>query len=385
MYNFKRIAALGLAMTMVVGSSVTAFATDTNQDVTAKVDTAKEVIGTGSEVYIDKNIMKVTMPTDAAIATFFDYKLDPQGLIAESKSFAGTAITGTATGIVFLNQANGKATISNTSDTFKITNKSSIPVDLGVEVKLEAAATTPMDVDLASTTSDFSRKDNTVDDTTKAFYLGLKATNDIERPLSGTAIEPNAILLSGASQYATTWDSSANKYVYAAKDNAKFSDFTFNLTGSINKALGNDTWAEITGDVGGAGRTPTLKNPPKVSLKVTLLPVADPLAATLKWASVTTNGAKVDVLTVAKTGAASGKGGFVAADVEKLYVNGREIATANYTVDDNGFINISLEKIYANYYADWADAAAAKKTSVKSLIKNVKTTADDKPTFYGEL
>lgn len=381
MYNFKKIAALGLVMTMALGSSLTAFATDTNQDVTAKVDTAKEVIGTGSEVYIDKNIMKVTMPTDAAIATFFDYKLDPQGLIAESKSFAGTAITGTATGIVFLNQASGKATISNTSDTFKITNKSSIPVDLGVEVKLEAAAATPMDITLASTTSDFS----TTADAEKAFYLGLKATNDIERPLSGTAIEPNAILLSGASQYATTWDSSANKYVYAAKDNAKFSDFTFNLTGSINKALGNDTWATITGDVGGAGRTPTLKNPPKVSLKVTLLPVADPLAATLKWASVTTNGAKVDVLTVAKTGAASGKGGFVAADVEKLYVNGREIATADYTVDDNGFINITLEKIYANYYADWADAATTKKTSVKSLIKNVKTTADDKPTFYGEL
>lgn len=381
MYNFKRIAALGLAMTMVVGSSVTAFATDTNQDVTAKVDTAKEVIGTGSEVYIDKNIMKVTMPTDAAIATFFDYKLDPQGLIAESKSFAGTAITGTATGIVFLNQANGKATISNTSDTFKITNKSSIPVDLGVEVKLEAAATTPMDITLASTTSDFSATGDDV----KAFYLGLKATNDIERPLSGTAIKPNAILLSGASQYATTWDTSTNKYVYAAKDNAKFSDFTFNLTGSINKALGNDTWATITGDVGGAGRTPTLKNPPKVSLKVTLLPVADPLAATLKWASVTTNGAKVDVLQIAKTGAATGKGGFVAADVEKLYVNGREIATADYTVDDNGYITVALEKIYANYYADWADAAAAKKTSVKSLIKNVKTTATSKPTFYGEL
>jgi hypothetical protein len=384
MYNFKRIAALGLAMTMVLGSSLTAFASEaTSQDVTGKVTTAKEVIGTGSEEYIDKNIMKVTMPTDAAIAKFFDYKLDPQGLIAEAKSYAGTAITGTATGIVFLNQASGKATISNTSDTFKITNKSSIPVDLGVEVKLEAAASSAMDVDLVSTTSDFSGSG----DSAKAIYLGLKATNDIERALSGTAITPNAVLLSGASQYATTWDATANKYVYAAKDNAKFSDFTFNLTGAINKTLGNDTWASITGDVGGAGRTPTLKNPPKVSLKITLLPVADPLSATLKWASVTTNGTKVDVLTVAKKDAASGKGGFVAADVEALYVNGREITSANYTIDENGFINITLEKIYANYYTDWAaeTATTAKKNSVKSLIKNVKTTADDKPTFYGEL
>lgn len=385
MYNFKRIAALGLAMTMVVGSSVTAFATspslDGDGDINAKVADGVEVVGTGTEEYIDKNIMKVTMPTDAAIATFFDYKLDPQGIIAEAKSYAGTAITGTATGIVFLNQANGKATISNTSDTFTITNKSSIPVDLGVTVKLEAASSDALDVDLASTTSDFS----TTADAAKAFYLGLKATNDIERPLSGTAITPNAVLLSGASQYETKYDGSA--YVYAAKANAKFSDFTFNLTGAINKSLGNETWVDIEGEVGAADREIKPKNPPKVSLKVTLTPIADPLAATMKWASVTTNNGKVDVLQIAKTGAASGKGGFVSADVTKVYVNGRDTA---FTVDqETGYINVTLEAIYGNYYdvatAPFADAAAATKTAVKALIKNVKTTATSKPTFYGQL
>jgi hypothetical protein len=318
--------------------------------------------------------MKVTMPTNTAIATFFDYKLDPQGLIAEAKSYGSTAVTGTATGIVFLNQANGKATISNTSDTFTITNKSSIPVDLGVEVGLSGG-----DITAISATSDFSG-----DDATNAIYLGLKATNDIEHALSTTDTHYDALLLSGASQYATTYDTTAKKYVYAAKDNAKFSDFTFNLTGAINKSLGSDTWATISGDVGASGRTVTPKTPPVVKLKVTLAPVADPLPATMKWASVTTNNGKEDVLQIAKTGAASGKGGFVKdVDATKVYVNGRDTA---FTIDDNGFINVTLQAIYANYYSTaWTDATAATKTAVKALIKNVKTTATSKPTFYGQL
>ena len=382
MYNFKRIAALGLAMTMALGSSLTAFASDSS-DVTKPVTTPKEVVGTGEEVYVDKNIMKVTMPTDAAIANFFDYKLDPQGLIAEAKSYGSTPITGTATGIVFLNQASGKAVISNTSDPFKITNKSSIPVDLGVKVSL-TAANDGLAVNLASTTSDFKKDDEAgIDDSSKAFYLGLKATNDIERALSGTEKDYNAVLLSGASQYETKFEGGA--YKYAEKTNAKFSDFTFTLTGTINKNLGSDTWVTVSGDFD-QGRTVTAKNPPVVKLKVTLAPVADPLPVTLKWASVTTSGTKTDVLQIGKTSAPSNKGGFVAADVAKLYVNGREIASGDYTVDaDTGYITVELEKIYANYYSDWATATAAQKSAVKSLIKNVKTTASSKPTFYGEL
>ena len=375
MYNFKKIAALGLAFTMVIGSSVTAFATDTEQTISAKSTADTAVVGTGSEEYIDKNIMKVTMPTTAAIAKFFDYKLDPQGLIAEAKNYAGTEITGTATGIVFKNEKSGKFSISNTSDVFTITNKSSIPVDMSVKVQLTGG-----DNDItASTTSDFSGSD-----ATKAIYLGLKATNDVERALSTDEESYDATLLSGASQYKVTYAS--NAYTYAAIDNAKFKDFTFTVTGAINTSLSSDTWATITGDVGGTGRTPTKKTPPVINIKLQFNPVEDPFAATLKWSSVTENGAKVDVLTVAKKDAASGKGGFVSGDVAKVYVNGREITSSDYSLDDNGFINIKLEKLFPGYSSkSWSDAVAADKTAVKNLIKSVKTTADDKPTFYGEL
>ena len=102
MYNFKKIAALGLAFTMVIGSTVTAFASDPapDPDVTANMASAKEITGTGTEDYVNKNVMKVTLPTEDRMNAIFDYRLDPQGLIAKSKNYAGTAVTGTATGVV---------------------------------------------------------------------------------------------------------------------------------------------------------------------------------------------------------------------------------------------------------------------------------------------
>ena len=367
MYNFKRIAALGLAFTMVLGSGVTAFAED--NDVTANQSSATEITGTGTEDYVNKNVMKVTLPTADRMNEIFDYRLDPQGLIAKSKSYAGTAVTGTATGMVFLNTANGKNTISNTSDPLTITNKSSIPVDMSVEVKL-TAADSGLALTTVSDTSDF--KDADGDDNGKAIYLGLKATNDVERALSGTAITPDTTLLSGESQYTAAWNT--DKYEWAPIASPKWKDYTFTVTGAINTALENSTWATVS-DAG----VVTTKNPPVITLKVKLTAVKDALPVTVKW---TTDSSKNDILQVAKTSAATGKGGFVAADVAKLYVNGREIA--DYTIDDNGFITISLEKIYAGY-GTWADADAKAKAAVKALIKSVKTTQTSKPTFYGEL
>lgn len=377
MYNFKKIAALGLVMTMALGSSLTAFASDTtSQDLTGKTTADKSVVGTGSEEYVDKNIMKVTMPTNDAIAKFFDYKLDPQGLIAEAKSYAGTDITGTATGIVFMNDNKGKKTISNTSDVFTITNKSSIPVDLGVKVQLTGGSS---DI-TASTTSDFS---DTAGDASKAIYLGLRATNDVERALSTTETSYDAVLATGASQYKTTWNGTA--YEYKVIDNAKFKDFTFTVTGAINKSLSAATWATITGDVAGTGRTPVKKTPPVVNVKISFTPIEDPATCTLKW---TTDASKNDILQVGKVTADSGKGGFVTDDYAKVFVNGREVASG-FTVDEKGYLLIPLEDIYPLYKTTpaWGSADSKDKSAVKALIKSVKTTktGTGAVTYYGEL
>lgn len=383
MYNFKKIAALGLAFTMVIGSTVTAFASDPapDPDVTANMDDATEITGTGTEDYVNKNVMKVTLPTEDRMNAIFDYRLDPQGLIAKSKNYAGTAVTGTATGVVFLNTANGKNTISNTSDPLTITNKSSIPVDLGVEVKLAGG-----DITAISSTSDFSG-----DDAANAIYLGVKGTYDVERALSETAVKPDTTLLSGESQYTATWVASddGGAYTWAPIASPKWKDYTFTVTGAINTSLANSTWATVNDSTGAV----TTKNPPAISFKYKLTAVKDALPVTLKW---TTDSSKNDVLQIAKSGAATGTGGFTVTEdgdieVTKLYVNGIEIGSDDFTVDAKGYATVALEKIFANYYpavvADedftWSGVDSKTKAAVKALIKSVKATTSG-PAFYGE-
>lgn len=368
MYNFKKIAALGLAFTMVIGSTVTAFATDSDGDVNASQDSATEITGTGSEDYVNKNVMKVTLPTEDRMNAIFDYRLDPQGLIAKSKSYAGTAVTGTATGVVFLNTASGKSTISNTSDPLTITNKSSIPVDLAVEVKL---TTTSGGVEAISTSSDF-----TGTNASNAIYLGIKGTNDVERALGTNAINADTTLLSGESQYTATW--ATDKYTWAPITNPKWKDYSFTITGAINTSLANTTWATVEddGDV-------TAKTAPAISFKYKLTAVEDALPVTLKW---TTDSSKNEILQIGKTGAATGKGGFVADDYTSVYINGREVTAANVVLDSNGYLTVALEKIYAGYKTTpaWVDATTKDKSEVKGYIKSVKTVKASSPTYYGE-
>lgn len=379
MYNFKKIAALGLAFTMVFGSTVTAFATDPDPapdpDVTANMASATEITGTGTEDYVNKNVMKVTLPTEDRMNAIFDYRLDPQGLIAKSKNYAGTAVTGTATGVVFLNTANGKNTISNTSDPLTITNKSSIPVDMAIEVKL-TAATGGLALDTVATSSDFTDEANAA----KAIYLGVKGTYDVERALSGTAVKPDTTLLSGESQYTATWvpgeDDDPGAYTWAPIASPKWKDYTFTVTGAINTSLANSTWATVT-DAG----VVTTKNPPAISFKYKLTAVKDALPVTLKW---TTDTSKNDVLQIAKSGAATGTGGFGDDEITKLYVNGIEIDSDDFTVDAKGYATVALEKIYANYKDDWSTADSKAKAAVKALIKSAKVTTSAAG-LYGEL
>ena len=107
MQKFKRAMAITLAATMVIGSSVTAFAADDGHSST----------GTGSnEGHVDKHVISVTLPTVPANSTPFSYTVDPERLVPETNGarYGSTTFTDNAKrdGVYFLN------TTGATEDTY---------------------------------------------------------------------------------------------------------------------------------------------------------------------------------------------------------------------------------------------------------------------------
>lgn len=98
MKNYKRIMAITLTATMVMGSSVAAFA----------ADGGNSSIGTGyNEGHVDKRVLSVTLPTVATDATPFNYTVDPERLVPATSGsrYGNTTFTEDAKrdGVYFLN------------------------------------------------------------------------------------------------------------------------------------------------------------------------------------------------------------------------------------------------------------------------------------------
>lgn len=75
MRNIKKVVALALAATMVMGSSLTAFAAD---------DPHSSTGAASNEGHVDKHVVKVTLPTVAEGSTPFNYTIDPERLVNET-------------------------------------------------------------------------------------------------------------------------------------------------------------------------------------------------------------------------------------------------------------------------------------------------------------
>lgn len=118
----RQVLALTLAATMVLGSSMQVFAADE-----AGVDTTgKTVTGSGDVSYIDTNIYSVTLPTEASTSLV----VDPQGISQMENNSVATAEQ--------LASGAGKITCA---DTPIVTNLSSVPMKVSVELKLTGDAT----------------------------------------------------------------------------------------------------------------------------------------------------------------------------------------------------------------------------------------------------
>ena len=125
----KRFFATALAATMVLGSTVPAFAEGT----------AIEQTGTGSFEGVEPDLPEVqaiTLPTASSAATFFNYTADPAGLMRKYGDDALKAKLPEAakdTGIYF---ATADSKYASDSQALKVTNENARDIDVKVKVEV---------------------------------------------------------------------------------------------------------------------------------------------------------------------------------------------------------------------------------------------------------
>lgn len=286
MYKFNKFIAFALAATMVVGSSVTAFADDPATPVTS-VDSTGD--GT-SEGHVEKKKMSVTLPTTAA--TTFAYTMDPERLIAETahERLGDNVILPEAaddTGVYFNRGPKGgdgddaaKVVYSNSSSEIKVVNKSSHKIAL--TVKAEAISDTT-DISLVGA-------DEIADAESAALYLGLVVGNDDGIAVSADAAATKTVEINGTlANYKVAYDASANDnkggYVFRALTLEEYKKLDGNEDATLDDY--DATWADTTFKLEGAVTE---------GLAITSTTTAPQVKVTWSWAdpdatpSITLNG-----------------------------------------------------------------------------------------------
>jgi hypothetical protein len=226
--SFKKITAFFLATTMVLGSTFTAFAADTDPTGSGSGEGA----GT-SEGTVNTTVTKVIVPTDSTVSSALAFRIDPQRLIQETEAAAYSGYTfpdaEDDTGVYFLT---GDKTYSNESSTFYFVNKGSkdVTFTLTAKVVANAAAT---DITLGS------KADATAASPTAAkLYLGASFGGDAVQLATDTAGK-KAVLAGVPGNFSYTWDEE-NGYQYVAVGNT-WKAVPVKFEGAVTKYAIEDT------------------------------------------------------------------------------------------------------------------------------------------------
>lgn len=251
MRNYKKILAAGLAVSMVMGSSVVAFAAEGSGS------------GSGSLDVVEKSdVFDVVLPTDSG--TTFDYILDPTGVIkaTEAEKYGGATFADGAT-VFFANAATtegGSVTYSATSDAIKAVNKSTMDVDITVKASVADVSGITM---ASSGTFD-------ADDTSAGLYLALKDsdTNNSDTAVTADGVELTSTIAALADAYETKYVD--GKYVKQLKTDATgFEEYSFQLTGACNP---KGEWAGLTEEPPVVNVVWSIEDPTVTGPRVTLSP-----------------------------------------------------------------------------------------------------------------
>ncbi len=188
MRKFKKVVAIALAATMVMGMSLTAFADDNSG--------SSNGAGT-SEGHVEKKATSVVLPTVSG--TPFAYTMDPEGLIEEtSHGKYGDAVEFPAkagdTHVYWNNGAKGgdgadkdNIVYANTSKAQTVTNKSSHDISLTVSVTASSAETDiPLVAQSAIATAEAA-----------SLYLGLIVDGQAAETINTAAAATKSVTIDG--------------------------------------------------------------------------------------------------------------------------------------------------------------------------------------------
>lgn len=275
MKNYKKVLAAALAMTMVAGSSVMAAAPGKSyvSAPDASAETSSDATGTITgggqmEGKVDKDVFHIVVPSsvqgsNAATFNGFNFVMDPQKLI--TKTQAAKYVTGSnivADGFVedktlyFVNKTDRQ--LDNTSDYVKVTNKSSIDV----EISLEAAMQNLGSITMSET--------ETFEDESTSLYLAVIGGADKKAIDATTGAEVTGkIAKAKPGAYDTVYDDGTGyDYKLVNDDPTLFSTYEFALTGATNEK-GN--WLNVTD-------TPSVQLTWKVEPAAPVVPAAPSIA-----------------------------------------------------------------------------------------------------------
>lgn len=208
---------------------------------------AAEELGQGDETgvgevegSVQQDIYQVVLPT--VTEDMFDFIIDPQGLINKTGGAAYDGKSFEEGGTLFFKRNDGRAEedYSSMSDAITITNRSSVAIDVSVEVSVAADS-----LEGITMTND---KEFT-DDTSASLFLALTDGEDVI-PIGADGVAMNVTVDAapeGAYEY--IYDEETQEYTYEMSSDLsgiEFPEYSFQLVGAAN---GKGDWSELVGVV----------------------------------------------------------------------------------------------------------------------------------------
>lgn len=231
-WNSKKLMALALSASMLMGSSMVALAADSEEG---------SATGTGSvEGSVSTDVFSVVVPT--VESSTFGFILDPEGLIEKTEQAHYTGKTFEEGATLFFVRADEDAAYNYTSssDKVSVTNKSTMAVSVSLKAEV-ALGENGSGITMTS--------DNTfAGDTAASIYLALTdGANTKAIDAEEGASLTSSIAAAPAEAYEYSYSSDGG-YSYKIKDDEgltdiNFPEYSFYLTGAANSA---GDWSELT-------------------------------------------------------------------------------------------------------------------------------------------